>query len=81
MPNSLLRLSPGPHYARADTAGFFELRSLRGGRYYVEVILIGHVRAADSLTVGDDGAYLLAAIADYPPDVVCTAPASIRPPA
>jgi hypothetical protein len=72
IPGALVRLSPGPHYARADTAGFFELRSLRGGRYYVEVVVMGHIRAADSLTVGDDGAFLLAAIADYTPDIGCS---------
>jgi hypothetical protein len=80
-PGALVRLNPGQHYARADSSGLFELRSLRGGRYSVEVLVVGRIKAADSLTVSDDGAYLLAAIADYAPDMVCTRPASMPPPA
>lgn len=58
-------LRPGGREARTDGAGTFELRRLRGGRYEVEVRATGGVPAVDSITVGDDGVDVLAAIADY----------------
>jgi hypothetical protein len=76
--HALVRLTPGRHSVQTDRGGSFRLAGLQGGRYYLEVLAVGKVKAADSVTVGDDGLYVLAAIASYTGDISCVRPASTR---
>ena len=76
--SALVSLRPGQQFVRTDSAGRFQLSSVKAGRYFLEVMYMGRLRAADSVTIGDDGLSVLAALASVAPDVVCARPGGTR---
>jgi hypothetical protein len=74
---ALVRVDPGGRVAQPDTNAYFRFLGLRDGRYVVRVLALGYVSLADSITLGQDGLYLVAALARPTGDIVCT-PSSAR---
>jgi hypothetical protein len=70
-----VHVAPGARGAVTDSAGRFAIRGLVQGRYYVRVsppLTMGTSSAEDSVTVGFDGLRVIAALAGYRGDIVCT---------
>jgi hypothetical protein len=73
--NARISLNPGEHYTVSDSTGRFSLRGLAQGHYLLRVAGPAAVAATDSITVGFDGALVVAALARYRPgDIGCSSP-------
>lgn len=78
LPSVGVRLNAGRLITSTDKSGFFEFPRLPAGRYLLEVLPLGRIPAADSVTVGDNGLEVVAVVASYTGDIVCIRPASVR---
>jgi hypothetical protein len=78
----VVRLEPGNAYAVLDSAGSFRFSRVHPGRYFVRVQAGGYPEATDSITVGQDGLFILASVGAYRGDIVitCPQPAASRKP-
>lgn len=61
----ILQLEPGGYESGADSMGRFQFLDVPRGRYLLRVQMIGFVTAVDSVTYGEYGLEVLAALAPY----------------
>ena len=67
---ALVRLDPGNHLTGTDSLGEFRFAGVPRGRYLMVAELIGFVQAADSVTFGEHGVRVLAALAPLEPGLI-----------
>jgi Carboxypeptidase regulatory-like domain len=69
---ALVRVEPGGHVAQPDDNGFFRFIGIGTGRYIVRVQALGYESVADSITIGQDGLNIIAAMARFSGETKCT---------
>jgi len=74
MAEARIRLDPGSRFAVSDSNGRFAFPAVPQGRYHVTVMSLGRGSVSDSVTLGFDGLRMVAALATYRGDIVCTVP-------
>jgi hypothetical protein len=79
--DALVLLEPGGYRTRSDSAGTFHLQNLPRGRYQMRVLSIGRLSAQDSVTIGEHGLIVLAALTQPEADLAPCIRIAPRPPA
>jgi len=75
--SGVVRLEPGTFTASLDSSGAFQFSQIRPGRYLIRVQGYPYLEAKDSITVGQDGLFVLAAMAARTPDIMLVCPSRV----